>query len=119
VLPPSDVKAPSVDGEPPIPSPTPRLITGARITGIVDDSQASRIGLRKDDLVVQYDGSRIEDSGQLVVATRQRSSETSVEMVLIRDGRPVIVRLNGGFIGIRVKTGVVENDGFESFIETP
>jgi hypothetical protein len=78
-----------------------------RVIKVNTGTQAEALDLRKDDLVVEYDGVRIQNSQQLVSIVKQKSEADTVEMVVVRDGQPLQMTLNGGLIVINVKTVAV------------
>jgi S1-C subfamily serine protease len=78
-----------------------------RVINVNAGTQAERLDLRRGDLVVEYDGVQIRNSQQLVSIVRQKSDAETVEMVVVRDGEPLRMSLNGGLIGINVKTVAV------------
>lgn len=75
-----------------------------RVERVNDGSQAEALDLRKGDLIMDYDGKRIESAQDLVDAVKEKSVEESVEMTVVRDQQPFRVVLNGGLIGIHIRT---------------
>jgi S1-C subfamily serine protease len=58
---------------------------GALVSEVVKDSPAAKLGLKPGDVIVQVNGTKTEDPGELSRAVRDISEETSVEVVWIRD----------------------------------
>ncbi len=79
-------------------------INAVEIQGIIDGSQAKKLNLRKGDLIVEYDGLKITRATELIEATKKRSFDEDVEILLLRNGDFFPLRAKGGFIGIQVKT---------------
>ena len=75
-----------------------------RILKINEGTQAESLDLQKNDLIVEYDGNRIKSARQLVEAVKKKAPEESVEMVVVREGQPIRLVLNGGFIGVNILT---------------
>jgi serine protease Do len=69
---------------------------GALIIEVVPDSPAGRAGIRPNDVVVSFEGERIDSMDDLVVAIRQHRVGEQVDMVIVRDGRRVSVRATLG-----------------------
>jgi serine protease Do len=60
---------------------------GALITDVPDDGPASEAGLQADDVVVSWNGSRIESAAQLSRMVRETPSGRGIDLGYIRDGR--------------------------------
>jgi len=75
-----------------------------QVSNVNVGSQAEALDIREGDLVIEYDGIRIENSQQLVSIVKQKSDAETVEMVVVRDGAALRMTLKGGLIGINVKT---------------
>lgn len=82
-------------------------VSVVRILRVTPDSQAEANNLQKNDIVVEYDGQKIENARQLVEAVKAKSPAEVVEMTVIRDSEPFRVVLNGGMIGINIITASV------------
>ncbi|WP_373499160.1 PDZ domain-containing protein, partial [Desulfococcus sp.] len=85
-----------------------------RVINVNAGTQAEALQLQRGDLVVEYNGVRIENSQQLVAMVKQKSEEDTVEMVVVRDGEPLRMTLKGGMIGINVRTVAVPGPGSET-----
>jgi C-terminal processing protease CtpA/Prc len=85
------------------PKPTPRhAFRAVRITKVHEGTQAQDHGMKTGDLIIEYDGKRILKSQDLVAAVKEKGPDQAVEMVLVRNRRPIRMVLNGGLIGINV-----------------
>ncbi len=74
------------------------------IVGVVDGSQAQEIGLEKGDLIVEYDGAELDRPSSLVAETKKKSPDEMVEILIWRDGGPMRFFVNGGYIGVRIRS---------------
>jgi len=54
---------------------------------------------------------------ELVRLSQERGSQEAVELMLIRDRAPIRVYLNGGFIGIRIRTGLMDRSVLEKYLD--
>lgn len=60
---------------------------GALITDVPEDGPAAEAGLRTDDVIVSWNGSRIESAAQLTRVVGETPAGRSVEVGYVRDGR--------------------------------
>jgi serine protease Do len=60
---------------------------GAIVTEVVEDTPGARAGLKPGDVIVQFNGKRVEDRRHLQLMVSQTSPNTEVELTIIRDGR--------------------------------
>jgi len=77
------------------------------VLDVVEGSQAQEIGLKKGDIIVEYDGVRLNRSSLLVAETKKKSPEEQVEILILRDGIPMRFYANGGYIGVRIRSKLV------------
>ena len=66
---------------------------GARITGITDGAPAQKAKLRIGDVIVQFDGTRVEDDSHLVNLVALTSVGKEVKMEVFRDGKTITLRV--------------------------
>jgi type II secretory pathway component GspD/PulD (secretin) len=92
------------------PFQAPESAKVVKVLKINDDTQAETLDIQVGDLVVEYDGARIQSAQELVQSVKKKSPDDTVEMVLVRNGDPVRVLLNGGLIGINIRTVSVPRD---------
>ena len=78
-------------------------------------SQAELIGLLPGDLIVEYDGIRINSATQLVRVVEENSTKSQVEMVVVRDKRPMRVILQGGRIGVRITNKKITKEEYDTY----
>ena len=60
---------------------------GALVQRVESGSPAGDAGLRKDDVVTELNGKRIEDADALTATVRELAAGSTVEMRYLRDGR--------------------------------
>jgi len=104
VLPKAKAEMPAFSAQPSQGPKRNETIKAVEVLGIVDQSQAEELGLVKGDLILEYDGVKIDRASELVKKTKKRSPEEQIEIIVMRDGDPLRFFVNGGFIGIRIKT---------------
>lgn len=63
-----------------------KLHGGAKIKKVRSDTEADRIGLQKDDIIIKFDGNDIADPEDLVDMISDIDEEKKVEIVVMRDG---------------------------------
>ena len=61
--------------------------SGALVTGVSDESPASRGGIREDDVIVEFNGKPMADAGDLVGAVRDASPGAKATVGLYRGGQ--------------------------------
>ena len=59
---------------------------GALVKSIKPDSPAARAGIRVGDVIVEFDGQRVENDGHLVKTVGLTPVGSSVDMVIYRNG---------------------------------
>lgn len=80
------------------------MIRVVEVAGVLGDSQAEKLDIRKGDYVIKYDGVRISRPDELIKQTTKDKNPTPVGMIVLRDGKPKRIFLDRGFIGIRVRS---------------
>ena len=90
-------------------------VTVAVIKSVIDSSQADSAGLMPDDLIVEYDGVRINNAAQLVAEVRKKSDESTIEMIVVRDQSPLRIVVQGGFLGVRIQTERIPKANYLKF----
>lgn len=81
-----------------------QLADVVEIIGILEDSQAEKLGLKPGDYIVEYDGVRISRQEELIDASTRIIDSTPVNMIVLRDGELKSFYLERDFIGVRVRT---------------
>jgi serine protease Do len=71
-------------------------VTGARITSITPNSPAAEAQLRKDDVILEFRGVRIEDDNHLVNLVSLTEVEREVPVVVYRERRTVTIMVKVG-----------------------
>jgi serine protease Do len=75
---------------------------GVEITSIEDDSPAAKAGLQKSDVVLEYNGQRVEGTEQFVRLVRETPAGRQVKLLISRNGATQTVAAT---IGQRKSTG--------------
>jgi hypothetical protein len=84
-----------------------------KIQSIIDGSQAQTLDLLEGDRIVEYDRVIISTLGQLIGEVQKKSYKDHVEMIVVRENVPRQIVLNGGFVGLRIKTGKIPKEDLE------
>jgi predicted metalloprotease with PDZ domain len=58
--------------------------SGALVKSVSEDSPAEKAGIKEDDIIVEFDGKHIAESGDLVTAVGDAKPEAAVEIVVVR-----------------------------------
>ena len=82
----------------------PKRMDIIEVTNVIEGSQAESLGLQKGDFIVEYDGRKMGRASQLVLETKKKNPHETVELRVVREGNPMRYFVNGGFIGIQIKT---------------
>ncbi|OQX23727.1 MAG: hypothetical protein BWK80_24395 [Desulfobacteraceae bacterium IS3] len=99
--PPAAVSPPFPFTPPPPPQPEapPPVVS---VIDIIPGSQGESVGLQKGDVVLDYDGTKISDSQQLIQEVKSKESKPTVEVTVLRNNTPMTFVLKGGFIGVNI-----------------
>jgi serine protease Do len=65
---------------------------GAMVLEVVPDRAGEAAGLRRYDVITSVSGRRIENGDQLVRAVAAQAPGTSIELGLVRDGKPLVLK---------------------------
>ncbi len=60
---------------------------GALVLHVIEDSQAEKAGLQKEDIVVEFEGEKIEDAKELNDLVEAIKDERNVNLAILRDGK--------------------------------
>ena len=93
--------------------PDPRLVTVAEVQSVVEGSQADSLGLASGDIILEYDGVKVQNALQLVKEVEKKASSANIEMVIMRDNSSMRYTLVGGFIGVRIQTTKISREDYE------
>ena len=95
---------------------TPRLAkemslkteSGALVRSVVDDSPADKAGLKEDDVIVEFNGTKIKDSDDLVGAVHDAKPDASADIVVVRaDDRKTLKATLGEMPDRELRTMVI------------
>ena len=90
-------------------------VGAVRVTDIIKASQAQALGLMKGDIILEYDGVKINNTKELVAATQKKSETDQIEMVVLRENYMLRFILQGGFLGVRIVNETVSKPHREAF----
>ncbi len=82
----------------------PEKVNTVRVLKVNEGTQAADLDLSQGDLILEYDGAKINSAQELVAAVKRKSPQETVEMVVVRDRQPFRLVLNGGLIGVNILT---------------
>ena len=66
---------------------------GARVESLIRNSPADAAGIRPDDVILEYDGTPVEDDDHLLSLVGTTLVDTTVELVIFRDRRRLTLRM--------------------------
>lgn len=69
---------------------------GALVANVFEGSPADQAGIRTGDVIVEYDGNRIEESSQLPILVARSEVGETVKATVIRDGKKVPITVKIG-----------------------
>lgn len=61
--------------------------TGLLVTNVAPDSPADDAGIREEDVIIEFDGKKVEKSEELTKAVRQTEPDKTVNVVVLREGK--------------------------------
>lgn len=64
---------------------------GVEVTRVEDESPAAKAGLKKEDVVIEYNGQRVEGAEQFVRYVRETPAGREVKLQVIRGGQSMVV----------------------------
>lgn len=67
---------------------------GARVTRVLDATPAANAGLRRDDVIISFDGVDIEDENDLINRVSLTPVNKEVRMIVVRSGRKIALSVN-------------------------
>lgn len=88
-----------------------------RVQRVLADTQAERIGLREGDFIIAYNGVIIHNHKQLIEETLRTDPRYPIPMIIARDYRPRQLTLDGGTIGVGIKTIRIFREEYEIYAE--
>ena len=88
-----------------------------RVQRVLADTQAEGIGLREGDFIIAYNGVMIHDHKQLIQETLRTDPRYPVPVIIARDYQPRQLTLDGGTIGVGIKTIQIFREEYEIYAE--
>ncbi len=86
---------------------------------MVENSQALKVGLKKGDLIIQYDGVRINSAAGLISEVKKKVEKEKIDLLVVRDGALMKFVLGGGRIGVRIQTVVIPGKELDGYLADP
>lgn len=69
---------------------------GALVDHLIQDSPADRGGVKDGDVIVEWDGQEVENPSRLMVLVSETAPDTTVEMIVVRDGERIPLKIKVG-----------------------
>lgn len=91
------------------------LVAVAEVQSVVEGSQAESLGIIPGDIILAYDGVKINNALQLVKEVEKKSSAANIELIVIRNHSALRYTVIGGFIGVRIQTKQIPKEDYEKF----
>jgi serine protease Do len=66
---------------------------GVKVVGVDDESPAEKAGIKKDDVITEFDGKKITGADELASAARNAKDKTAVKITFNRDGKSQTVEV--------------------------
>ncbi len=85
--------------------------SGALVSKVVPDSAAARAGIKPGDVIVKFDGSSIDDSGQLSARVSSAAPGAKATLEVMRDGKTVTLTATLGSLHDQELTADNDNAG--------
>jgi serine protease Do len=89
---------------------------GAEVVMVDQDAPAAKVGLRERDVIVSFDGKKVNNSAQLREMIRSAPPGREVTLTVVRDGQPIIVKPN---LGSRGGVSVARGPNGSMHLEAP
>lgn len=83
---------------------------GALISDVIDNSPADRAGFKRGDVIIEYDGREVEDTGHLRNIVAQTAVGREVKVKVIRNGKEKILRVKIGELPANIAKIGEENE---------
>ncbi len=86
---------------------------------MVENSQALKVGLKKGDLIIEYDSVRINSATELISEIKKKADRERIDLLTARNGELMKFVLAGGRIGVRIQTAVIPKEELEEYLPDP
>lgn len=92
-----------------------KLAPVVKIAEVIPGSQAEYLNLKKNDLIIAYDGIKITGTSQLIKLVRKKAVDETVRVTVVQNGMPTDVYAHGGMLGVRIRTTHVASRLYNSY----
>ncbi len=93
----------------------PETVKVVRVASVIDGSQAQSVGLMKGDIIFEYNGMPVSSADELVKATKTKTNNDQVEILVLRENYRLRFILNGGLIGVRISNTSISKEALTVF----
>jgi hypothetical protein len=93
----------------------PDTVNAVRVAAVIDGSQAQSVGLNQGDIILRYDGLPVASAAELVKATKTKTNNDQVEILVLRENYTLRFILTGGFIGVRISNVSISKEALTVF----
>ncbi|PID40625.1 MAG: hypothetical protein CR984_02210 [Proteobacteria bacterium] len=96
--------SPAISAKQPSPSDTVKRVTVIEVIKVIEETQAASLDIKAGDIILKYDGVRIHTYDDLIDESTKDHGSRMIQMILLRKKRLVSVFLEGGYIGVRIRS---------------
>ncbi len=90
-----------------------------KVEDVVENSQALKVGLKKGDLIIQYDNVRTKRVLGLINEVKKKADKEKIDLLVVRDGALMEFVIAGGPLGVRIQTTVIPEEELEDVLADP
>jgi C-terminal processing protease CtpA/Prc len=90
-------------------------VNAVRVAVVIDGSQAQSVGLMQGDIILRYDGLPVASAEELVKATKTKTDNEQVDILVLRENYTLHFILTGGFIGVRISNVSISKEALTVF----
>jgi serine protease Do len=66
---------------------------GVKVLGVDDESAAEKAGIKKDDVITEFDGKKVNSTDELASAAREAKDKSAFKITFNRDGKSQTVEV--------------------------
>ncbi len=90
-----------------------------KVEEVFENSQALKVGLKKGDLIIQYDNVRINNMSGAISEVKKKADKGKIDLFVVRDGVLMKFVLAGGPLGVKIQTVVLPEEEMEGYLADP